>query len=94
MPDLTVRNIPESLMSRIRILAETERRSVNNEILVLLETGIDEEIESGGTGRTASVEVQLALWEQLCGKWEDERPASEIVRDIMEHRTLGREVAL
>ena len=42
MANLTLRNIPEHLLERIRSLSIAERRSLNNEILVLLERALRE----------------------------------------------------
>ena len=41
MADLTLRSIPEDVMARLRTLAATERRSLNGEILVLVEAGLE-----------------------------------------------------
>lgn len=95
MASLTVRNIPDDVMDKVRALAARERRSVNGQILVLLEAGL--EVEADGWGehpRPAGRGLQPALWEQLCGRWEDERSSEEIIADIRRHRTLGRTVEL
>jgi hypothetical protein len=68
----TLRNIPEFLMEGLRILSERERRSLNNELLVVLEEGPAaraERLEPASLGP----ELQADLWLELCGKWEDER---------------------
>jgi len=41
MKSITVRNIPDEVLEAVRILSAKERRSLNNEILVLLEKGLD-----------------------------------------------------
>ena len=38
--------------------------------------------------------TQLIIWEGLAGEWEDTRTTDEIVADIYEHRTVGRNVDL
>jgi hypothetical protein len=38
--------------------------------------------------------LQVALWQDIAGKWEDDRTAAEIVTDIRRNRTPGREVRL
>ena len=35
--------------------------------------------------------IQTSLWESLCGSWVDERSAQEIIDDIYNSRTMGRE---
>lgn len=93
MPNLTLRNIPEPVMARIREMAADDRRSINSEILVLLERILDcESIRyDAGKGMPAA-KAQVKLWEKLSGSWKDSRPASDIAEDIRRHRTGGREV--
>ncbi len=40
MANLTVRNIPDELLNKIRLLSIIEKRSVNSEILMVLEKGL------------------------------------------------------
>lgn len=40
MPNLTLKNVPEDLLVRLRAQAESNRRSVNSEILVLLDAAL------------------------------------------------------
>ncbi|HOX31452.1 MAG TPA: Arc family DNA-binding protein [Spirochaetales bacterium] len=93
MPSFTLRNIPESLLEGLRILSERERRSLNNELLVVLEEGLAAKAESAGS-ESLGPELQASLWMELCGKWEDERSAEAIIEDIRSARSMGREVSL
>ena len=45
MKSITVRNIPDELLDRLRTLSVIEKRSLNNEILVVLEKGLTKESE-------------------------------------------------
>lgn len=96
MPSLTVRDIPDTLLDRLRALSARERRSLNSEILVVMEAGLRKHTAEGAPSRPEPVvrNVQLALWKKLAGKWEDERKTAEIIADIREARTPGREVSL
>jgi len=95
MASLTVRNIPEDILERIRALSAAERRSLNNEILVILERGTNAEYEEKiQQHRHISKSTQLELWEQLVGTWKDSRTASEIIEDIYSLRSAGRDVEL
>ena len=96
MPGLTVRNIPDHVLARVRKLSVIERRSLNNEILVLLDAGLaqEERMEHRAPSSGADVPAQVRLWETLCGAWQDERSADEISMDIVRQRTAGREVDL
>jgi len=91
MPNLTIRNIPHDLLEKMRKQATAEKRSLNNEILMLLEKGVDIYC-TGTTNEPFSQEAQVALWEKIAGEWEDKRSAEEIADDIKAHRTAGRKV--
>ena len=96
MASLTVRDIPNEILDRIRIVSERERRSLNKQFLVILEDGLTTHTaaleRSRESGPTPS--LQVALWQDMAGKWEDERSTDEIVSDIRRSRTPGREVGL
>ncbi len=99
MKSVTLRNVPNALAASVRALAASERRSINSEFLVLLEEGLASHCGKGrDAGASAAMEMtkdrQLAVWEALCGAWVDDRDTDELVTDIMDRRTLGREVRL
>lgn len=72
-----------------------EKRSLNNEILVILEKGITRELEDfHSIKRKISKKVQLEIWQTLAGKWEDDRSTAEIIADIYSTRTKGRDIVL
>jgi plasmid stability protein len=95
MASITIRNIPDEVLERIRALSSIERRSLNNEILVILERGTYSEYEEKLVKRKyLSKSTQMEIWKQLAGTWSDSRSAKEIIEDIYAHRTAGREVEL
>jgi plasmid stability protein len=95
MASITIRNIPDEVLERIRALSSIERRSLNNEILVILERGTYSEYEEKLLKKKyLSKSTQMEIWKQLAGTWSDSRPAKEIIEDIYSHRTAGREVEL
>lgn len=97
MPAITIRDIPANVLEKIRTLSEIDRRSMNKEILVILEDGLaihQTEQEHAPRKASLSSEAQLSLWRDLAGKWEDDRPTAEILADIRQSRTAGREVRL
>ena len=49
MPALTLKGVPEAVMDRIRELADTERRSLNQQAILLLERAVAEQPGSFGT---------------------------------------------
>ena len=93
--NLTIRNIPDDVINKIRTISKTERRSLNNEILIILERGIQEEV-SGllKEKRTISKNSQIEIWKRLSKEWKDDRSTDEIIKDIYDNRTLGREFKL
>ena len=95
MASITIRNIPDSILQRIKALSQVEKRSMNSELLLLIEKGLVEEIEKKNNGSNVlSSETQTKMWEELIGEWEDDRSAEEIIKDIYSHRTAGRRVEL
>jgi hypothetical protein len=97
MASLTLRDIPDEVMETIKLLSKRERRSLNKEFIVVVERGVRLSLEDAGRAGTRlhiPRNLQDDLWKDLCGKWKDARSTSEIVADIREQRTLGREVRL
>lgn len=95
MANITIRNIPDSILEKIRTLSTIEKRSINNELLLIIETGLNEESERKTKNENIiPKESQIRIWEKLMGKWEDDRSAKEIIEDIYTHRTPGRNIDL
>jgi len=95
MKNLTIRNISEDLLEKIKSLARTGRRSMNNEILIVLERGASMEFDQQILGKNpVSKNTQISIWEEIGGKWEDSRSTEEIIKDIVRKRSKGREVNL
>ena len=95
MASITVRNIPDEVFERIKTLSMIERRSINNEILVILERGAFNEYEEKMQRRRhLSKSTQMEIWKKLLGTWEDARSTREIIEDIYSNRTVGRDVDL
>ncbi len=97
MASLTLRDIPDEVMETIKVLSKRERRSLNKEFIVVVERGLRSSLEDAGhmaAKQHIPRSLQDDLWTDLCGKWEDTRSTKEIVSDIRDQRTLGREVRL
>ncbi|MCK5197052.1 MAG: hypothetical protein KAR21_01800 [Spirochaetales bacterium] len=96
MANVTVRNIPEDIFSKIKTLSAMEKRSINNEILIVLESGLAFEVDSINKTIKESIpkELQIRIWEDLSGKWKDNRTTEQIKEDIISSRTLGRDIKL
>jgi plasmid stability protein len=93
MTALTLKNLPEDLLESLRAAAERDRRSLNQEIIHLLEMALTER-EPGRPPRAAAVEAQLAAWRKLAGTWESGVELAEETARIVGRRTRGRKVDL
>lgn len=52
------------------------------------------EEENRQYGTPLNKDIQVGIWNELSGKWEDKRGTEEIIKEIHETRSLGREVEL
>lgn len=95
MPSITIRGLDDHVLQRIRALAQTERRSVNGELLTLIDRALQvEHAEQSRRAAAVSKETQLRMWRSIAGWWEDDRSTERIIADIYDHRTPGRDVSL
>ncbi len=95
MANITIRNIPDDVFSVIKKLSDLERRSINNELLIIIEKGTASLMKNKiNENKIISKVSQINLWRNLSGKWEDNRTSEEIINDIYDSRTLGREFDL
>jgi plasmid stability protein len=93
MAALTLKNIPEELLEKLRIRAEQDRRSLTQEILYILEQAV----VSGKADPYPSLDEALRqadAWTRLAGSWISDRPVEEEIREIYDRRTEGRDVHL
>jgi hypothetical protein len=84
--NLTVRNIPENVIDVIRDMAQQEKRSVNNQILTLLETATNK------IPAKNSQPNRIDIWKTFDGAWQDDDDPTgdKLIQDIYENRTVGR----
>ena len=87
MASLTLKNIPDDLLERLRRRARDDRRSLSQEVLYLLERAL-------GTGASEAEardarERQVAAWRDLAGTWVSDRPVEEEIAEIYAARTGG-----
>jgi plasmid stability protein len=92
MPSLTLKDIPLSVMERLRARAVADQRSLNREAIWLLEQALDASVGPDvqlGEER----EAQLAAWRTLAGRWQgSDAETDELIDDIYAARTGGREI--
>lgn len=87
MSSITLKDVPEELLARLRAAAARERRSINQEALVLIE---------GGLGALESAEDrarrQVEAWRALAGGWTSDQTFEDEVSGLYAARTPGRDV--
>lgn len=89
MSSITLKDVPEELLIRLRSAAARERRSLNQEALVLIEGGL-------AARETAEERAhrQVDAWRALAGGWVSERAFEDEVADLYAARTAGRDFDL
>lgn len=92
MTSLTVKNVPQPLLEGLRARAASDRRSLNQEVLYLLEEALwrppdDASVED-------EIRVQVEEWSRLAGRWKSDLPVDEEIAQILESRSGGRPVDL
>ena len=79
---ITVSNIPDEILEKIRALSTIERGTF---------TEYEEHLHRR---KYLAKSAQLEIWKALLGTWKDNRTAEEIIKDIYSHRTGGRDIQL
>jgi hypothetical protein len=86
---ITLKDVPEELLNRLRRAAAQERRSLNQEALLLIE---------GGLAARESAEEralrQVEAWRALAGTWVSDRTFEDEVAGLYAGRTPGKDVDL
>jgi plasmid stability protein len=82
MPALTLKNIPEELLQRLRDSAHRNRRSLNSEVLARLDVALPPPPEDP--------EVTLARLAALRKKWNIKPPTAQRMRQIQADKIWGR----
>ena len=95
MANITIRNIPDDVFEKIKALSSADRRSINSELLLIIERGtITEYEEKLNDERAVSKSTQLEMWTKLLGSWQDSHSTEDIIHGIYSRRTPGRKVKL
>ena len=91
MASITLKDIPPELLDRLRASAKSERRSLTQQALYLIEGGL-----AGDASElpTPQARAQIAKWRELAGRWASSESFEEEVTGIRVARTTGRTVDL
>jgi antitoxin FitA len=89
MSSITLKDVPEELLARLRQAAARDRRSLNQEALILIEGGL-------AAQETAEerAERQITAWRSLAGGWASNEAFEDEVAALYAARTAGRDVSL
>ena len=94
MASITIKGIPDRLLARLRKRAAAEKRSMNKEIIRLLDLNLPEErIHPAEQHRTLAV-TQAEAWSRLAGRWISDVPVEDEVGGLYSARSGGREIEL
>ena len=88
MATVTLKNVPEELLDRLRARSARDRRSLNQQILFLLERALDR------TELAREAESQSRVWSRLAGRWQSDLSAQEEIDRLYSSRSAGRDVEL
>jgi len=89
MSSMTPKDVPEELLVRLRAAAVRDRRSLNQEALVLIEGGL-------AARETAEerAQRQVTAWRSLAGGWANDATFEDEVASVYATRTAGWDVDL
>lgn len=94
MASITVKNIPEYLLDRVRKLAAKDHRSLNKEFLHLIELALRGERVSSADRVREQVKAQTDAWTALAGRWQSDLDKVAETEAIYAARSTGRPVDL
>ncbi len=92
MPSLTLKNVPDELLERLRARARHERRSLSSQALYLLERSMQLEPPAVPHGPEVA-EAQVEAWRRAASRWH-EQPGEDVMAAIQSARRGGRDVDL
>ena len=72
---ITIKNIPDRLLTRLRERAAMENRSMNREIIRLLDLSLSADRVDGLEHRRTVADSQAEAWSRLGGRWISDVPS-------------------
>ena len=95
MPSVTIKDIPDEIMVRLRRRATSDHRSLNKEVIHLLDAALSNHIAPDDmVHKRAVADRQAEAWNRLAGRWDSDRPIEEEIADIYSARSEGRDINL
>jgi len=81
MATITIRGVPAELLEQLKRRAKEDRRSLNQQVIHLVERALQDELLSPA--------AQAERWLHL-GRWRSRRDARDEIAEIYKARTRGR----
>ena len=91
---ITIKNIPDGLLARLRERAAMENRSMNREIIRLLDMSLSADRIDGLEHRRTVADSQAEAWSRLGGRWISDVPIEDEIAGVYAARSAGREIEL
>ena len=91
---ITIKNIPDRLLARLREQAATENRSMNREIIRLLDLCLSTDRARLPVHHRTLADAQVQAWSRLGGRWVSDDSVEDEVAAIYATRSGGREIEL
>lgn len=91
MPSLTIKDIPDTLLTRLRQQAAIDQRSLNREVIYLLDRVLSGVPSTQIPAALAErIETQVQAWWTLAGHWDSDQEPAEEINELYAARTPGR----
>ena len=94
MASITIKNIPDELLQRVRSQAAADKRSMTKEIIYLLEMALAGPHEANESRLRCEAAMQVEAWTRLSGRWQSDQTSAEEIQTLYAHRSGGRDVDL
>lgn len=94
MASITIKNIPDELLERVRTQAAADKRSMTKEIIYLLEIALAGSPEANKSRLQREAAMQVEAWTRLAGRWQSDLTRDEEIESLYAHRSGGRDVDL
>ena len=70
MASISLKNLPDELLDRVRARAAADRRSMTQEIVYLLERALAAPDDTLETRQRQEAALQAEAWSRLAGRWQ------------------------
>jgi plasmid stability protein len=97
MATVTIQDIPDQLVAKLRARADSEHRTLEEEMVQLMNRAVADfpsKALKQEDRRKRNAERQADAWSRLAGRWISNLSVQEEIESILSARTQGREIIL